>query len=87
LDSNSEFVAASKIFNVTDDLPVRKADLIAWLASELGVRFPGFSGQPVPGRRIDPPDRAVSNAKIKKDLGWRPRFPDYKAGYRQLLGA
>jgi len=84
---NAKADAPNQTFNVTDDLPVRKSDLVKWLASEVGVPFPGFSGQPVPGRRADPPDRAVSNAKIKNDLGWRPRFPDFKAGYRQILGA
>jgi nucleoside-diphosphate-sugar epimerase len=87
IDANVSVVTANSLFNVTDDLPVRKSDLIEWLASEIGVAFPGFSGQPVPGRRVDPPDRTVSNAKIKKDLGWRPRFPDFKVGYRQILGA
>jgi len=79
--------ATREIFNVTDDVAARKSDVVEWLAETIGVPFPGFSGQPVPGRRADPLDRVVSNDKIKRGLGWWPRFPDFKAGYRQILGA
>lgn len=76
-----------QMFNVVDDLPAKKADVVAWLAARLGCSVPDFSGDPVPGRRPDPPDRVVSNAKIKRELGWTPQFPDYQAGYEAILGA
>jgi nucleoside-diphosphate-sugar epimerase len=79
--------APYQVFNVVDDLPVRKAEVVAWLAERLGLPVPGFSGAAVPGRRPDPPDRAVSNAKIKEELGWFPRFGDFRAGYEAILGA
>ena len=80
-------VSDFEIFNVTDDAPMPKSDVVNWIAQQIGVAAPGFSGVPVPGRRSDPPDRAVSNEKIKQRLGWRPRFPNFKAGYAQILGA
>jgi len=76
-----------EVFNVADDGPVPKRALVEWLAARLGLPFPGFSGEAVPGRRADPPDRVVSNAKIRTLLGWAPRFPDFRAGYEALLGA
>lgn len=79
--------SAYEVFNVVDDRPVRKSELVEWLAARLGMVFPGFSGKAVPGRRADPPDRVVSNAKIRTQLGWTPRFADFRAGYEAILGA
>jgi hypothetical protein len=31
------------------------------------------------------PDRIIASAKISRVLGWRPLFPDYRAGYENLL--
>jgi hypothetical protein len=31
------------------------------------------------------PDRIISNAKIRRVLGWHPRYADYQAGYEKLL--
>jgi 2-alkyl-3-oxoalkanoate reductase len=30
--------------------------------------------------------RGASNAKAKRELGWRPRFPTYREGFRDGLG-
>lgn len=76
-----------ELFNVVDDLPVRKAELVEWLAARLGIDRPGFSGEAVPGRRADPPDRVVSNVKLRTRLGWIPAFADFRAGYEAILGA
>lgn len=75
------------LFNVVDDAPAPKEELVRWLAEQLGLPFPGFSGEPVAGRRPSPPDRSISNAKLKRELGWAPRFPNYRAGYASILGA
>lgn len=75
------------ILNVADDAPSPKAEVVAWLATRLGVPVPGFSGVGVPGRRAETPDRTVSNRRIKQVLGWRPRYPDFRAGYEAILGA
>lgn len=78
---------AYEVFNVVDNGPVSKTEMVEWLARRLGLPFPGFSGEAVPGRRPDPPDRVVSNAKIRTNLGWTPTFPDYRSGYEAILGA
>lgn len=75
----------SGVFNVADDAPARKCDVAAWLAERLGVPPPAFTGEPIGGRRAVTPDRVIANARIKAVLGWRPRFPDFRAGYENVL--
>jgi hypothetical protein len=29
--------------------------------------------------------RGVSNAKIKRELGWTPRWPSWREGFQELL--
>lgn len=75
------------VLNVADGSPVPKAELVEWLCGRLGRAIPHFSGGTVGARRANVPDRVISNAKIKQVLGWRPRVPDFKAGYAPLLEA
>lgn len=80
-----------EIFNVTDGTPAARAEVAAWLAQRLGVPCPAFGdaaaagGNPFGGRRRAP-DRIVDAAKIRRVLGWAPRFSDYRAGYEAVLG-
>ena len=76
---------ANEIFNVADDAPAPKADVTGWLARQLGRPAPRFTGAPAGGRRTTTPDRVIVNAKLKATLGWRPRFPTYRDGYKSLL--
>jgi nucleoside-diphosphate-sugar epimerase len=78
---------AFDVFNVSDDEPTPKADVVAWLADRLGVLPPAFSGEGVSGRRANPPNRVISNAKAKDVLSWQLRFPNYRDGYASILGA
>lgn len=77
-----------EIFNVADDAPATKAEVVAWLAGRLAMPCPRFSGGPASGRRgfVLPPDRIIANARLKAALGWRPRFPTFREGYAALLG-
>ncbi|HEU5079368.1 MAG TPA: NAD-dependent epimerase/dehydratase family protein [Opitutaceae bacterium] len=78
---------AAETYNVTDGHPVLKEDLARWLAAQIGRPFPGFSGESSGGRRADSLNRAISNEKLKRELDWAPRFPDFQVGYRAILGA
>jgi nucleoside-diphosphate-sugar epimerase len=80
-------VAAGRIFNVADDGQATKAEVVQWLALRLGRPVPRFSGKPVPGRRVSMPSRIISNARLKAELGWAPRFPTFREGYNQILEA
>lgn len=76
----------SQVFNVADSAPAPRAEVVRWLAGRLGRPVPGFDGS-LTGRRDGTPlaDRIISNAKIQRVLGWRPRYPDYRAGFEKLL--
>jgi len=76
---------ANEIFNVADDAPAPKAEVVAWLTAQLRVPAPTFTGEPAAGRAALTPDRLVSNAKLKTRLGWRPGYPTFREGYASLL--
>ena len=80
---------ASGIYNLCDDAPARKRDLVEWLASRTGAevpRFdPGLATERLQRRGGRMPDRIVSNAKAKRELGWRPAFPSFREGYESIL--
>lgn len=76
---------ASTVFNVADDGATRKREITAWLAAQLKVPAPVFSGMPAGGRRAVTPDRIISNTKLKAVLGWRPEYPTFREGYAGIL--
>lgn len=77
----------NEIFNVSDDAPPTRAELLGWLATQLGQPAPEFDGAAANLRRggEPSPDRRIRAEKIRRVLGWTPRFPDYRAGYRAIL--
>jgi nucleoside-diphosphate-sugar epimerase len=78
----------SSIFNVADDAPASRREVVEWLAAQLGRPAPTFDGTTTSRRGGLPmPDRSIANAKLKRELGWAPRYADYRAGFRELLGA
>lgn len=62
------------IYNVVDDEPAHYADLFAYIAAQAGVPEPQAGG---PRQRAS---FACSNAKLKRELGWRPAYPSYRSG-------
>ena len=72
------------VFNVADDGAATKAEITAWLATQLGLPAPRFTGEPA-GGRAPVPDRIVVNARLKAALGWNPRWPSFREGYANLL--
>jgi len=78
----------NEIFNVADTAPAMREEVVRWLAAGLGRPVPGFDGGSSARRGGQPmPDRVISSAKIQRVLGWRPQFPDYRAGFEAILGA
>jgi len=88
---------ANRIYNVADDAPTPKHEVLTWLAEQVGVLPLSFdntaalsASEPAnreggTARRRIVPDRLISNARLKRELGWRPRYPDYRAGYARML--
>ncbi len=84
--------ARTAVYNVVDDGPSRKQDIVDWLAAELGVppipfdpaRKGARASRRVSGGRL--PNRRVSNRRLKEGTGWAPAYPDFRSGYRDILG-
>jgi nucleoside-diphosphate-sugar epimerase len=83
----AERAPAGAVYHVVDDEPIRYYDFVALTAEALGVgpprRIPAWLARLVAGRD---PVRAVvrsarsSNARIKRELGWTPRYPSAREG-------
>jgi len=79
------------IYNVVDNEPARKQEIVDWLANRLGrpsLRFdPQEQTARSPGRRTREglPSRRVANRKIREELHWHPMFPSFREGYGQIL--
>ncbi len=82
-------VVRDEIFNVSDGAAVPRAEVAAWLAERLGVATPKYGDNRLAeggtGGRRRAPDRIIATEKIRALLGWRPEYPDFRAGYGPLL--
>lgn len=67
------------IVNLVDDQPTAQPEVLDWLADRMGL--PRL--ERVPGPRASD-NKRVANARLR-DSGYLPRFPDYRAGYADLL--
>jgi nucleoside-diphosphate-sugar epimerase len=81
--------AEAGIYNVADDAPATKFEVMQYLAERLKMPAPVFNPENISerlkrrGGRM--PHRYVSNAKAKAKLGWQPAYPSYREGYAGLL--
>lgn len=81
------FEAPAGAYNLADDLPAPHDAPVAFAAALLGLEPPPV----VPLEALSPmargfhaENRRVATAKAKAVLGWRPRYPDYRAGLRAV---
>jgi nucleoside-diphosphate-sugar epimerase len=79
--------SAGAIYHVADDEPISFYDFMALTARELGIgrprRVPVALARLIAGRNaVDAVIRSArsSNAKIKRELGWTPKFPTAREG-------
>jgi nucleoside-diphosphate-sugar epimerase len=84
---------APGVYNIADDEPVPVAEWLPELARALGAkpprRVPAWLARLAIGEvgasmmtRI----RGASNAKARRELGWRPRYANYRDGFHNGLG-
>ena len=81
------------VFNIADDEPVRKRDLMAWLAEQLGRNSADLKfDSKVPARSRHrqnaagkTPNRRVSNARFKNTIRWNCISYSYRVGYMGIL--
>jgi nucleoside-diphosphate-sugar epimerase len=80
------------IYNVVDDEPATVGEWLPAYAETLGAkrpwRIPGWIARLLGGSaaRMVGELRGASNAKAKRELGWRPRYPSWREGFREALG-
>lgn len=84
---------APGIYNVVDDDPAPLAEWLPVLARELGAkpprRVPAWLGRLLAGpavTHLSTRVRGSSNAKAKAQLGWTPRYPSWRDGFRHGRG-
>ena len=78
------------IYNLCDDDPAPPQDVIGYAAELLGVPVP--EAIPFDAAEMTPMARSfyaeskkVRNDRVKKALGWKPIYPDYRSGLQALL--
>jgi nucleoside-diphosphate-sugar epimerase len=72
--------APGGIYNVSDGSPAMRGEILAWLAQRLGRPVPALppAGGVGAVRRID-------STRLRRELGWKPRHPDFRSGYEEIL--
>jgi nucleoside-diphosphate-sugar epimerase len=86
-------VVPGGIFNVADDEPVRKRELVEWLAKRVGsevaeIKFNAEASGRSGHRRNatgETPSRRISSVRLKRELGWQCAWPSFREGYGQIL--
>lgn len=80
------------VFNIVDDEPAPASEWLPYLASCAGakhpMRVPKWLARLLAGDQavvMMTEGRGFSNAKAKRDLGWRLRYPSWRQGFKQEL--
>jgi nucleoside-diphosphate-sugar epimerase len=76
--ARSRAVDPPRVFNVVDDTPARRAEILDWLSARLGLPLTSSSATREPKRGRS--NKRVSNAKLC-GLGWVPAYPSYREGF------
>ncbi len=82
---------APGIYNIVDDDPAPVAEWLPALAEAVGAppprRVPVWVARLLGGEHIVAlmtQVRGASNAKARRELGWEPRYPSWRAGFRTI---
>lgn len=79
-----------RAYNVADDLPAPPQDVVSYGAELLGmepppeIAFEAANLSPM-ARSFYADSKRVSNARVKQELDYRFKFPDYRVGLKSLL--
>ena len=79
-------------FNIVDDEPAPAAEWLPYLAACAGakrpLRVPVWLARLLAGEQavvIMTQGRGFSNAKARRELGWEPRYPSWRQGFKEEL--
>jgi dTDP-D-glucose 4,6-dehydratase len=90
LEASIQCPQPGEIYNVSDDLPTSPSEAVEYACSLLNIESPS----PIPYESAKLTDivrdfyqanKRVSNKKIKKELGVKLLYPDYRVGLNALL--
>jgi len=83
---------ATGVFNIVDDEPAPVSEWLPYLAECAGAkpprRLPAWLARLLAGQlAVDmmTAGRGFSNAKAKRELGWQPRHPSWRQGFKEEL--
>jgi nucleoside-diphosphate-sugar epimerase len=83
---------ARGVFNIVDDEPAPAREWLPYLAACAGakppMRVPGWLARLLAGDvavTMMTEGRGFSNAKAKRELGWRLRYPSWRQGFKEGL--
>jgi len=83
---------AQGVFNIVDDEPAPVSQWLPYLAGCAGAKPPWrvpawlarlLAGEMMVGMMTE--GRGFSNAKAKRELGWEPRYPSWRQGFKEDL--
>jgi nucleoside-diphosphate-sugar epimerase len=89
-DAASAAVAALErgapgVYNVADDEPAPQTEWLPVLARALGADPPAPATAPPAPEALEMSLRGASNAKARRELGWRPRYASWREGFAASL--
>ena len=83
---------AKGVFNIVDDEPAPVSEWLPYLAECAGakppLRVPAWLARLLAGEMMVgmmTAGRGFSNAKAKRELGWQPRYPSWRQGFKEEL--
>ena len=83
---------AKGVFNIVDDEPAQASEWLPYLAACAGakrpIRVPKWLARLLAGEfavTMMTEGRGFSNAKAKRELGWQPRYPSWRQGFKDEL--
>jgi nucleoside-diphosphate-sugar epimerase len=74
-----------EIYNVVDDEPVSQKNFFEWLAATLGKYPPVSEPENSETRKRGMTNKRVSNRKLKMELGYQFKHPNFRKGYSAEL--
>ena len=78
--------AAGAAYNAVDDEPVLEIDFLRWLSeTQKKPRPPSVPENERPERKGRGTNKKVSNFKLTDELGYRFKFPNFRAGYTPAI--
>ncbi len=77
---------AGEIYNAVDDEPVSQANFFQWLAATVGkYPPPSVPENPVENRKRGVTNKRVLNRRLKMELGYQFKYPNFRKGYTAEL--